>query len=765
MNEGSGIPRRWIDRRAASRVAVAAGVMVLLAAILGPSLLTKPGSTPGPSGTAAAAQPTSTNPAATNPDATSIVPTPVPTLEPWPELLVPNFEPAADLQPTDRDRAGVAIGSSFTLRSLRETPAVELARGLLIDPPTSLEIVAGATADLATIRPLEPLAVGLRYRFRLETPDGALAGTWAFITRAPLHIVGTLPGNQSVQVPANTGIEVTFDQDGPSGVPAHFTIEPAVAGQFEQHDRTWVFVPDKPLAEATIYTVRVTKGVAIEGSSEILEEDETFQFETGIAGKFAPRIGFGRAILEVRPNTAPVVAVDVESDGDRGSEPPESVGVTIHRLPTFAAVVAAATTLAGPEGWALASPSATVSTAGLTKVADVEAIISGSNAGDVLGIPVQLAAGNYIATLDQPGASAQLVLQVTNLSAYTLTASQTTVVWVNDLVGDVPIAGAKVSTVAGLALGTTNANGLISATTPAELTGITYPDSEVVRSAYLLQVVAPDGRRLLVPIGLPVSWTYEEGSWYGGENDWWRVFETDRSAYRQTDVVHVYGTIRARSDRSVPDDIEVRLRPVEGMPEAPILRVPVTATERGVFTADIPLDDLPRATYSIDLFVGREHVSSAWITVTEIRKPAYRIQVETDRHVYVVGDDVRITAKASFYDGTAVPDLELRFGFEDGDQTAVATTDALGEARAVLRVAPTDYPNGWFTLSVQVVPVRPEEGRDRWRPNRGRVSVARLAAGRRVPQRQQDRHEWHAHLGGPRRLRGGTRRGEGRLRA
>ena len=519
MNDGSGLPRRSIDRRSATRLGAAAAVILVFGALLGPSVLTNPPASPAPSAlaTTSAVQPTATT------GATPVVPTPtaspVPTLEPWPDLLVPNFEPAAELQPTVSDRAGVAINSSFTLRSLTATPAVELARGLRIDPPTGLQIVAGATGDVATIRPLEQLAVGLRYRFRLETPDGALAGTWAFITRAPLHIVGTLPGDQAIQVPTNTGIEVTFDQDGPTGVPAHFTIKPAVAGRFEQHERTWAFIPNQPLAEATIYTVTVTKGVAIEGSSEILEEGRTFQFETGIAGKFVPRIWFGRAILEVRPNVAPVVAVDIDqgnSEEEGQGQAPESIGVTIHRLPTFAAVVAAATTLAGPEGWALASPSATVSTKGLTKVADVEATVSPSNAGDVLRIPAKLAAGNYIVTIDQPGASAQLVLQVTNLSAYALTASQTTVVWVNDLVGDVSIAGAKVSTVAGLALGTTNANGLISATTPAELTGIAYPDSEVVRSAYLLQVVAPDGRRLLVPIGLPVSWTYEEGSWYGG---------------------------------------------------------------------------------------------------------------------------------------------------------------------------------------------------------------------------------------------------------
>ncbi|MEO5704994.1 MAG: Ig-like domain-containing protein [Candidatus Limnocylindrales bacterium] len=688
-------------------------MVVVLAALVGPTLITTRPPAPAPSATAAAVNPTS-GPASA-PVATL---GPSPTLEPWPDLAVPAFAPLAELVPTETDRAGVATGSSFVLRSLTATPAIELARGLRIDPPTGFDVDAGATADIVVIRPVERLIEGLRYRFRLETPDGALAGTWAFHTRAPLRVVGTLPGHQAVEVPLNTGIEVTFDQDDSTGVSEHFTIEPAVAGRLEAHGRTWAFIPAQPLAEATIYTVTIGRGVGITGSTEILAADEVFRFETGKSTPQRPRIRFSRAMLEVRPDTLPVVLVDGLEDKEASGSTPAAIGVTIHRLPTFAAVVSAATTLAGPDGWAIASASAVVPTAGLTLVADVNGTLVSSDFGGAIQIPVRLAPGSYIATITQLGAPSQLLLQVTNLSAYALTATEDTIVWVNDLASDKSIANATISTGSGRSLGKTNADGLLRVATPDQLTGAIETDTDfdlgLERSAFLLSVFAPDGRRLVVPIGLTVGSAYRESaSWYEGYtgNRWWQLFQTDRTVYRQTDIVHVFGTIRARADRSVPEGIEIRLRPSQGSPEAPILRVPVSATGRGVFTADLRLQDLPRATYTVDLFVGRERVSSTWISVTEIRKPAYRIEVETDRHVYLVGDQVRITARASFYDGTPVPDMQLRFSLtEQSDETAEATTNAIGEATVVLRVALTQPASAWFAVDIDVAPVHPEEG-------------------------------------------------------
>src|SRR6185369_1761464 len=164
------------------------------------------------------------------PGATEAPGTPGPTEEPWADLAVGPYAAVAELTPTDADRVGAAPRTAFKLHSLTSTPALALAAGLESNPPSKVTGKAGATPDIAIITPTQPLLVGARYRFRLQSPDGALAGSWAFRTRGPLHVTGTLPRDRAVAVPTNTGIELTFDQDGTTGVEPRFSIEPKAAG-------------------------------------------------------------------------------------------------------------------------------------------------------------------------------------------------------------------------------------------------------------------------------------------------------------------------------------------------------------------------------------------------------------------------------------------------------------------------------------------------------------------------------------------------------
>lgn len=708
MADDSVAHQRSIDRATATRAAVAVGVLVIFAAILGPTVLVPPTASPGGSASASGVPPSGA--AATGGPAASA--------EPWADLTLEPFAATAELVADDHDRIGIGTTTSFTLRSLTATPAVELARGLQVDPPTALTVEPGASADVARVRPKSPLVAGLRYRVRLAAADGALAGTWAFVTRAPLHVVGTLPADLATSVPANTGIEITFDQDGVTGVADHVTIKPAVSGRFEAHGRTWAFVPDKPLAAGAIYVVTVHKGIGLSGSTEILESDRTFKFETAVASTPVSRVEFGRSMIEIRPDGQPTVIVTSSDSHDGESSAPDSIGIQIHRLPDFKAVIAAGVALAGPDAWAIAAPSATVSTAGLTRVADVKASILSTDAGSLMTMPVHLAKGAYVVTITQPGAPAQLLVQVTNLSAYALAATATTVAWVNDLAGNTSIAGATVSIADGRSLGTTGADGVLRVATPADLRSFATPgaDDAPPAAARFLAISAAGLGSLLVPLGLPVPYGYPSaGSWWYGPDAqaWWLQFATDRTTYRQTDTVHVYGTIRARSDRSVPTGLELRLRPAQGSADAPIMRVPVVATARGVFTADVRLADLPAAQYDLDLYVGSEVVSSVWIFTGGIVKPAYRVDVQTDRHAYMAGDSILVSTTTTFYDGTPVPGLDLDFSI-GGDSGASgpqahATTDALGRATVALHAASTQ-PEGLGHLEINVAPADPEEG-------------------------------------------------------
>jgi alpha-2-macroglobulin len=701
LSDGGIAGRRRIDRKQAERAAVAIGVMVILAAILGPTALNTHPSASFPDATQVAAQPSTSH----GPGDTT---TPEP--QPWADLEVPPFELAAVLQPSDLDRLGIGAQTTFTVRSLTSTPALELAKGLHVDPPFDFAVAPGTSPNEAIVKPSSPLVAGLHYRFRLDAPDGALAGAWAFTTRAPLHVVSTLPGDRTTGVPTNTGIEVEFDQDGTLGLADHFSIKPAVKGRFEQHDRTWAFLPDTALAPATIYSVTVQAGVGLGGSAETLPADVSFRFETAAAVSQVGRAAFRRAMFEARPGQPLVLPMGFASFDQEG-DLPDSVTVDIHSLSGFGAVLDAAIALAGPNAWATSSPDAVVDTSGLTRVARVKGTFVDSNGGRLLRLPFEPNAGSYVLTAVQAGPSQQMLLQVTNLAAYALTARESTVVWVNDLSTGGAVRNAGVSIARGASLGTTDAAGVLRTSTPAALAddvSTTAPPE-----TGFLAIRAPDGRSLVVPVGLPTRWLGDGYDGYGdGEPEdgpnWWLVLRTDRSAYRQTDTVNVYGMIRARSDRSVPDTVELRLRPSEGRPEAPILRVHAKPTERGVFTGAIHLDDLPRGDYFVDLYVGAKRISSLWINVAEIRKPAFRIEVQTDRHVYVLGQQVGISAVASFYDGTAVPGMDLRFsGFDHG---ATATSGSVGEATAKLRAASSYLPEGWWIDFVGVAPAHPEEG-------------------------------------------------------
>jgi len=683
-------------------------VVVILGALLGPAVLsTHP--THVPDATQAAAGPSDSH----RPSSTDV---PVPSGQPWADLEVPPFEQLAEFAPTEGNVNGVARASSFTVRSLTATPALELASSLQIDPSVEFRIEPGPSSDVAIVQPTTDLQAGVRYHVRLDAPDGALAGEWTFKTESPLHIVSTVPGDRSTGVPTHTGIEVEFDQDGTIGLGDHFKIEPAAAGRFEQHGRVWSFVPDKPLAPATIYTITVTPGVGVDGSRSTLDEGSTFRFETDVAKPATNAVGFDRPIFEARPGERPVLPLGNPSYDEETGDPeiPKSVTIDVHRLPTFNDAVGAAVALAGTDSWARYAAAGHVDTTGLTRIVRFKAKVLKAEAGMFLRFPFAPQAGFYVLTIVQEGPPAQLLLQVTNVASYALTGTKDTVVWVNDLATGAALAGASVAIARGATIGRTEANGLLRVATPASFHDAAAPNGDHQPDSRFLTVTASDGRRLIVPLGVRAS-SYSNGyegpyAWDAGDDsaNWWLLFRTDRETYRKTDTVNVSGMIRARSDRTVPGGLELRLRAWDSPVDAAIQRVPIQATERGVFSASMQYEDLPRGSYSLDLFAGTKLVTSLSIQIDEIRQPAFKVDVATDRHVYVLGQQIHVSAAAAFYDGTPVPGLTLRF--EGFGRRATSTSDAGGNAAVQLRARTDPGQEGWLEGSVAVIPAHPEEG-------------------------------------------------------
>ncbi|HET7685602.1 MAG TPA: Ig-like domain-containing protein [Candidatus Limnocylindria bacterium] len=664
-------------------VAVASGLVVLamLAASTAPFVFPAPSASPSlagrPSGSPAAAGD-------------------------WTALELPPHQPIAELIPEATAGGRISVDGALTLRSLTSAPAAELAGRLRVDPPIDLAVAPGSSADAVSVRPREPLAPNASYRFQLATPDGALAEEWSFRTGGPLHVVAMLPDDRSTQVPVDTGIEIEFDQDGVVDVASHVSIEPAVAGRFEQHGRTWAFVPSADLEPATLYTVTVRPGVAIEGTEHVLETEARSAFETAAQESTddASTVVFERSIAEALPDEAPVIAVDVRGPVEQGAA--RDYPVTVHQLTTLDAAMAAAETLSVDRRWATWSSTGNVDTAGLDQVAAFDATVTTDELGSRLALPTGLAAGWYLLSVAQPGRDAQLLLQVTDLGVYALASRTSTVAWVNDLTREAPVRGAEITLVDGPALGATDADGLLEAATPDGLEAL----GGSAAGARLLLVTASDGRRVIAP--LSADW-----AWYAGDDPssrWWLMLATDRLAYRHNDTIHAWGLVRSRADRSVPEQVELRLVAGLDTQGPPLARVSVTPTQRGVVVGDLPIRDLPAGQYAVALFAGGEAVATAAISVTDIRKPTFRIGVETDRHAYIHGDRIEAAAEATFYDGTAAPGMDLRL-YASGvstEEERVVTAGSDGRAtHAYEAVAPDGY---LASGHLAATPAAPEQG-------------------------------------------------------
>jgi hypothetical protein len=643
------------------------------------------------------------------------VPSTAPSDAEWADLDVPPFEPSADLVPDNADAAGVALDTAFTLHSRTATPAAELAAALETDPPIALAVEPAADPATARFRPTERLTPGATYRFRLRAPGGALAASWVFQAKQPLRVVNTLPGNESSGVPIDTGIEVTFDQDGVTGAAEHFLIEPAVSGRFEQHGRTLAFVPLEELAHGTVYRVAVRRGVGINSSDQVLETDLTFSFETAAEAPAPVRfwVEIGRPIIESPPDERPVIGV--WAYGEEGAVP-KTLALEVYRLPSLGAAVSAARTILTAPGWATWSSVGLVPTDGLRRVLRFDGRLESIDTANdhVIRFPARLDPGWYLVVLPLEARDRQALLQVSEVAVYAMATETRTLAWVSDIATGRPLPGAAIAVADRPSLGVTDADGLLLAPTPAEFRQVEWED--LTASPRILTAAAPDGRAALAALGVSASPMYGSETLGISRTDepnerFWLIFATDRTQYRRSDTLNAWGVVRERVSGRVPDDLELRL-----VTEANAWsgsRAPAIATARaepdarGVFAASLPFTDLPLGGYRIELWNGGRQLSNAYVSVADIRKPAFGIEVSTDRRVYVEGEPMTVTGSVAFFDGTRAPGAELAF---DGSGSTRATSGPDGVATGTLTARNDGQTEGWGHVWLSAAPARPEEG-------------------------------------------------------
>jgi alpha-2-macroglobulin len=616
-----------------------------------------------------------------------------------------GYAAVADLSAGSSTGDVVALDSDFRLASLDGSSPSELASRVSVEPALAFTVEPEPDGASVRLRPVAPLQPGVVYRFSLATSDGDPLDSWAFQAKQAVQVVSTVPGDETTDVPLKTGIEITFDQDGVVDPASHVTITPKTAGRFEHRGRTLAFIPNR-LKAATVYSVTVRRGVTVDGTDEVLAEDFRFRFETAAkAGTSEPTFEFPNELLEVAVAGRPTLPIwGFNEDGSH----PKTARIEVYRLAGIGPAMDAYRRLRGSARWARWSTDDAVPTAGLRRVIAFDAKLWRGSDQLWFRLPDTLSAGWYLVQRPSAKGPTQVILQVTDVAGYLTVSDSRTLVWANDLANGRTIVGARVS-VEGAELGRTDADGLLFVATPTRL----LPDRPVAgttRTDPIVTITTGDGRSMFMPsVSQVPEW---QESWSSDRSEaHWLVFHTDRLIYRRTDTVNVWGVIRERATSAIPQDVDVLLVTSASDPLPPaIATLRARPGPAGAFTGSLDLRDLPEGSYDLVLRVGSTVVGSTSIQVDRILKPAYRLEVETGRRVYIQGDRIKITTQASFYEGSPVPGVPLRI---EGALERNVRTDATGTAvyRTTARVPDYQEESGGFDYqSISVSPARAEEG-------------------------------------------------------
>lgn len=611
------------------------------------------------------------------------------------------------LLPTKKDSLGVEPDTHFVLKTKSPIALASVKQTLAFSPNVPFTVKAQGDTDFEII-PKSRLKAGQVYAVALGSTAAEGTNTekqtfsWAFQAKQELQIDGMLPRNKATGVPVDTGIEVTFNTDKVYAVEKYFSVDPATPGKFEKHGRVIAFVPNERLKPATVYTVTVKKGLPVLESATTLPADVVARFETAAAQEGAGYFyaAFSRAFTAAQPSEPPVV--EFNAYGDAPSKPK----VAVFRFKDSNDLIERFKTIDTLPTWATAAQgSATIATDGLTKVGDYE-LKAESN---VLIFPAGFDAGYYLVDLTLPQAHLQTALVVSQLASSLVVSQTDSVLWLYDLQTKQPLVEAEVdNSLDGKRLKSDD-RGLVQLPTPSVFL---RDDPERTRSYFT--VTAKNGRQTIVPVAVSRAFAYESfGPWASNNSQYWNHLWPDRTLYRPTDTVNVWGVVR---DRQQPKTEEVSLEVwtwnyVNGQGDyIPLVQQSAKTGPSGTFAANLKLEQLKPGYYSLSLKVGGKTLATKSFEVKTFIKPAYRTTVTPDRLAVIDGDKVTYTIQTEFFDGTPAPLIKLRYGeYSGGTEGPTVVTDEQGRARVTQTLGAGDRGYG-RSRHFSVFPSEPAEG-------------------------------------------------------
>ncbi|HHW49051.1 MAG TPA: hypothetical protein GXX14_10615, partial [Clostridiaceae bacterium] len=564
--------------------------------------------------------------------------------------------------PLVSDSAGVSLDSEFKLLCDEEYSEKEIEESLSITPKQSYKIKTISKNEflLSFDEKLRPNSI---YRFAINE-DTNQNRSWAFQTKKTFSVVRTLPRNEAVYVPVNSGIEITFSHDNIENIDDYFEITPNVNGRFEYHKKTVVFVPQE-LKEGTVYTVKIKAGLGLKGSEQKLESDYVFKFQTELS-KDSDRsryFSFSDQLYNFTVEAIPFLEVNMN---DYFKD--KTFNIEIFAYSDFNSFWNNMEKIDSIPGWARFDESKSYfDTSGLEKVGSFETKIVQYEDGywtrNLICFPEGLSEGYYLIKSTCEDLIRFTHIQVNNMSVHITVAKNQTLIWANDAVIGNPIENARVEL-----------EGLnIYANTDKE--GIAIIDGEILRPDerrfYNFKVLANNRPALYAPVGGGI-YPYDEYYWAynfynsGVNDEYWRYLYLDRDFYLPDDTVNFWGIIKPRDRKNPPSKAVIELHRydysyMEGDGMSLIDSKEVSISSNGTFDGQFALSNYNPGSYNILVRYDDKTLINKYFRIREYTKPAYKVDLQPDKRAAFAWEDINVGIQASFFEGSPVPGLELRY--------------------------------------------------------------------------------------------------------
>lgn len=611
------------------------------------------------------------------------------------------------LTPVSYRANGIATDSTFILTTPDETTPEAVADMLSIDGEPAPTVIQEEERRFR-IQPAAPFHGNTLYFFRVSQ-EGQDDVTWAFQTETSFQITSTLPSDQAVGVPVDSGIEITFSNVGYSPLDNHFSISPAVAGRFEYHDETAVFVPEG-LAYDTVYTVTLKAGITLPETGETLDEDYTFAFKT-VAEPDAAKVEEPAAYFSLtsdyaEANSLMPASINIYTYFSDSELKNPAVDIQAHRFSDAETAISLIQMWRKVPTWAFRSKEL-IDPSGMEQVMQFQTAVLDTDWQHEITFPDTLDSGFYLITVTLEGQQQQMIVQVSDLPVQVVSDKAQTLVWVNDSTTGRGAAGATVyDPLTGKVCGT-DENGL----------AILDRALEVSQRFERLDIIAEDGKQMIWM--QPESWYGYDYAYHTVEQSFWSVLRLDRTLFQADDTVPYWGFVRPRSaEDTLPDAVTVTLTQgygsgVYGSRDV-LVKETVTVDENGIYTGALRLPVLEEGGYYLQAYVGDLLLDAVAITIDDYVKPQYQMQVTTDKKAFFAEEPITFTIQASFFEGTPVSALPVTihsYGYNlipRGADSGV--TDAEGKLEIVYRFHPTEDAQGYSDVSFSAEATLPEAG-------------------------------------------------------